>query len=137
MLTADRGHLYVLNDGPGASGGNTLHLLYPSPSVAQGSTVDAGTAVRTGSFVMDANTGTERFWIVWSMQPLPAIEGAQRWMNAEDKGEIKDQATADAIRQLLTTHAQSVTGSVDENTNHSLARGNGDALAIRVTLQHH
>jgi tRNA A-37 threonylcarbamoyl transferase component Bud32 len=72
---AGAGHVYLINRGPDPSGSDRYWILYPPAALETSQTLlPVGQPSWTGWFVFDQTPGTERLWIVWSRQPLAAIE---------------------------------------------------------------
>jgi serine/threonine protein kinase len=89
------GHFYLINEGPGENGTTRLWVLYPK---APSTPVPLGSETITGWMVFDRNPGTEKLWIVWSRQPVDAIE---KTLGGEAAGRVESQDTAAAIQALL------------------------------------
>jgi serine/threonine protein kinase len=132
------GFLYLINQGPGPGGEPTLHVLFPTPGIREGTSAVRGSEpVQTGWNRFDQNPGTERFWVVWSVLEMPELEHAKRWANAEDFGHIKDGQEARAIQQLLVTHAPSVQREYKDTATHrTVIEGHGNVLARLTELEH-
>ena len=99
VTSADEGHLYMINEeSPGR-----YNVIFPSPEGnRQSSEVKANAAVATSDCSFDASTGTEKVWIVWSVEAIDELEKSVRlWGNASDQGEIKEPRTIDSISKLL------------------------------------
>jgi predicted Ser/Thr protein kinase len=84
------GVLYVVNEGPADAGSTRLWVLQPPEGASP--RVEARRELVTRWFVFDSNPGTEKLWIVWSQEALPAIGQA---------GEVRDPAQSANIRDLL------------------------------------
>ena len=131
------GFFYLINQGPGAEGAPTLSLLYPTPSHREGSSVVGAEVVRTDWYVFDENPGTEQFWVVWSVRPVPELEAAKRWVNPTDRGRVNDAQQATSIARLLSGLASSVNVAMDRATKRTVMEGRGEMLASRADLEHH
>jgi serine/threonine protein kinase len=106
FLSPTSGFLYLLNQGPGPEGRQTLHMLFPTPSMNAGSAaVAAGQVFQSAEYRFDDNPGTERLWIVWGPRQVVELERAKGWVNPEHLGHVKDDVLAASILTLLEAHA--------------------------------
>ena len=137
--STEAGFVYVLGETPGAPDNARLQLLFPTPSVANGSAaMRANVPLGTGfyRFADGSNSReSERVWFVWSLKELPEMERAKRWLNADDLGVIKDPAEAAAIDRLLAAHAADARASVDPVAKRTVVEGPGDILVSRADLK--
>lgn len=138
-LSPQSGYLYLLNEGPDAQGRTTYNLLYPVPSSNNGSALLAvNQQMQTGWYVFDEHPGTERFWMVWSARPVPELEDVKGVVNPEDKGTIKDQQQAEAVREFLDKGGASKPEVAKDSTKKQTnVKGKGDVLVNLVELEHH
>ena len=138
VVTApEPGFLYIINESPDSS----QNLLFPSSTSNNGSAeVAAGQSIRIPErgegFVFDEQQGTEKLWLIWSRASVPQLEAVKRWANPEDRGEIKDDAQKNAIRELLGRTPEGNTEK-DEATKQTKVRGTNDVLVKLVKLEHH
>jgi len=137
--SAQKGYLYLLNEGPDAAGQITYNLLYPMPSANSGSAqLNAGQQMQTGWYVFDQNQGTERFWVVWSAEAVDELEAVKGFVNKQDKGTIKDRTQVDAIRAFLKKNSWSRPEvSKDNVKKQTNIIGNGNVIVNLVELEHH
>jgi serine/threonine-protein kinase len=133
------GHLYLLNEGPDATGKTTYNLLYPTPASNNGSAqLAVNQQMQTGWYVFDEHQGTERFWIVWSKEPVAELEAVKGVVNPQDRGTIKDRKQADALREFLTkNNASKPEAAKDSAKKQTNVKGKGDSLVNLVELEHH
>ena len=135
LSNAEAGHLYIVNEGPTPSGGLPQYVsLFPSTTMNQGrALLEAGGEVRIprrGSFVLDAEQGTEKLWVVWSRAPVARLE-AGGLDDETNLGEVRDVETRRELaayfgawdpervnRQRLEDAKQTVLESVDEVLVH-------------------
>ena len=135
--TPQPGFLYIINESPDSS----QNLLFPSSTSNAGSAeLAAGQSIqipeRGDGFVFDEQQGTEKLWLIWSAASVPQLEAVKRWANPEDRGQIKDIAEQNAIRELLgrTPEANAEKDEAQRQTN---VRGSTDILIKLVKLEHH
>ncbi len=104
--TIQPGHLYILNDGAGAD----LTILFPTRESNGGSTslpANQELSVPPRGWLKSEQTGYEKFWVVWSAQPLGELEEAIQ--SGESEGPfivIKDPHQKDKAREFLTKHSE-------------------------------
>jgi serine/threonine protein kinase len=123
------GFLYVINNGPGQSG---FWILYPPKASA--AALPPNRETLTGWYVFDQNPGTERLWIVWSEQPLDALESP---LHQASGGRVESKGAAAEIERLLTG-LQRVQRKTDRTgaTRVELT-GGAEILGELLELQHH
>jgi serine/threonine protein kinase len=141
--SAQPGRLYIVNEGPGARGTKTLRLLYPDSGSegATGQRLAPGTPIGTVWYVFDDQSGPEHleyFWIVSSPGPVPALEAARRFVNAEDRGDIHDETIAAGVARLLRdTGRPAPRVSVDQVKKRTTVESTTPLLVHLVQLEHH
>jgi len=132
------GSLYLLNEGPGPGGAVVLTMLFPLASAHGGlAQLTANERVETGWYVFDQHEGTEKFWIVWSTQPMDELELAARAANSQNQGVITDPQKSARIREILlrySTPAPAVTA--DSLRYQTTLRASGETLANAIELEH-
>jgi serine/threonine protein kinase len=134
------GYLYLLNEGPSASGITTFNVLFPAPSTNSGASyIQPNQEIKTGWMLFDENQGTEKFWIVWSANAVPELEAVKGVVNEEDKGTINEVAQAKAAREFLTAHYSLSKPEVekDKGNQQTNVRGKGEILVNLIELVHH
>ena len=130
------GSLYLLNDGPGANGIPALALVFPTPSVNNGSAqVMAYQNVQSGWLVFNDSPGKEKFWIVWADKPVAELEQAVNQVARTKDSLIGDGKLDAAIRNDLTKSA-AVQVSVDQDSKMSTVTGRGELLVSGLELEH-
>lgn len=138
-VSSQSGYLYLLNEGPDAAGKTTYNLLYPMPSLNNGSAQLAfNQQMQTGWYVFDEHQGTERFWMVWSKEPVKELEDVKGVVNPQDRGTVKDQRQVDAVREFLTKNSTSQPEATkDSEKKQTNVKGRGDILVNLIELEHH
>lgn len=133
------GYLYLLNEGPDATGKNTYNLLFPMPSLNNGTPqLAVNQTMQTGWYFFDEQQGTERFWIVWSPQPVPELEAVKGVVNPTDRGTITDPKQEAAVREFLAKNsAKKPDITKDSAKKQTSLKGPGNVLVNLIELEHH
>lgn len=133
------GYVYLLNEGPAASGAITYNMLFPEPKTNRGSAkVAANDRLQTAWMRFDEHQGIEKFWIVWSASSVKELEDVTGAVNPIEKGEIKEADQAKGVRNFLEKHSspkpEVAKDSAGEKTT---VKGTGNLLVSNVELKHH
>lgn len=103
LTSPEAGFVYVFAESLDT---HRMTVLFPSPTTKGGSSViepERPVLIPEASWLyFGPRAGDEKLWIVWSRDRQAVLEGAQRWANERDRGEIKDAGEAARIRILLT-----------------------------------
>jgi hypothetical protein len=116
------GYFYLLDEVPASGVGVGYSLLFPSPSINNGSALaPANQPIQTGWYLLSGGDGTERLWLVWAEQAVSELEAVKGAVNPKDKGMINDQSRLRAIRELLSEHShiepEIKTDKINKQTN--------------------
>jgi serine/threonine protein kinase len=132
------GYFYLLNEGPTSEGAIRYTLLFPSPSINNGSAqTPANQQIQTGWYIMGEHEGTERLWLVWAAQAVRELEAVKRVVNPRDKGVISSAAELNEVRELLNNHAQSKPEvKIDKLGRRTELTSHGDLLLHLFELEH-
>ena len=137
--SSDDGYLYLLNEDTGADGkGSRYNILFPSPEGNNlSSQVNANRQIATSECIFDANAGTEKVWIVWSVEPISELEDAvRRWANERDEGEIKSVDRSEFVRHLLDQNTSKKLRVEQDQANERIAiNGRGNVLVYLLKLE--
>lgn len=132
-ISPQSGYLYLLNEGPIEGGKISLNLLYPTPANNNlDATVNANQLIQTGNYIFSQIEGDEKFWIVWSAQPITEIEAVK---TATKDAEIQDAAASNAILQRLQQHVAQSVIAADEDKDQTKISGD-DIVVQLVKLKH-
>ncbi len=143
LSSPQNGHLYILNEGPAEPGRPSSYvILFPSPTANDGqSRLGAGRQVQVPErswLQFDAEQGTEKVWLVWSAESVPALEALKAYANPRDRGRVGDPGLNDAARDFLLTHQNPrPAASRDEDKKEVVLTSNGAILAHLLRLEHH
>jgi serine/threonine protein kinase len=144
FISPQDGYLYIINESPPATGQvSSFNTLFPTPSTNQGSAqLAADKTFRIPDhdlgIVFDQEQGTEKIWLIWAAAELADLESLKKWINTNDKGEIKDAAQIKTLRDFLASRS-AVEPQVtrDEALKQTTVKMKGDILVKLVNLQHY
>jgi hypothetical protein len=128
------GSLYLLNEGPDAGGRTTLRFLFPLPEGERPAAFAPDAPIESPWYRLTDHPGTEKFWIVWSKDPVPSLEAARRLANPSDLGLITDVRMAIDVSNLL--QQRGVQADTDYSRKRSIARSASPVLAHVLRLEH-
>lgn len=137
------GYLYILNEGPVESERpSSFVILFPSPTANNGvSRLGAGQQVQIPEqswLQFDAEQGTEKIWLVWSADSIPALEALKVFANPRDRGLIGDPELNNAARDFLQAHQNSQPAAERlEDRKEVVLKSNGAILTHLLKLEHH
>jgi serine/threonine protein kinase len=143
LRSPQEGHLYILNEGPAESGRSSPHMiLFPSPTANNGeSLLGAGQQLQIPErswLQFDAEQGTEKIWLVWSADGIPALEALKGFANPRDRGLISDPDLNNTVRDFLQAHqSPRPVAERDEDKKEVILRSKGDILTHLLRLEHH
>lgn len=139
------GYLYIVNEGPNVVNGlPQFNFLFPAPDPAGANapSLRANQQLFIPSeqppwFLVDAEQGTEKHWLVWAERPIAELEAVRKWLNEKDRGEIKDANEIRSAQQFLNQHysAARPVAEKDERQTH-LKGGKDGVLVYPVKLEH-
>jgi serine/threonine protein kinase len=101
------GHLYIFNEGPAINGeAPPLNVLFPSPTANNGlSQISSGQTIdipKQSWFRLDQEEGTEKVWLVWSVQAIPDLETTKEFANEKDRGLIGSPGLDRSVKEFLS-----------------------------------
>ncbi len=141
------GFLYIINEGSALTNGlPEYNFLFPDGSTQDPLEVVANQLFQIPQssrqpeedwFVVDAEQGLERIWLVWAAESVPALEQVRVWANPRDKGQIADPEQIRAVAgflkaQLVTTPAVDSGG----NDRRMTLKGGAGPLVGLLRLWH-
>jgi serine/threonine protein kinase len=133
------GYLYLVNEGPAGNGLVTYNMLFPMPSMNDGSAqLEANQQQSSAWFELDKNQGTEKLWLIWSETAVPELEAVKGVANPTDMGTVTKPDQVNAIRSFLQQHAMDrpdVQSDPEANINHLAIKGS--VLVNLIRLEHH
>ena len=104
ITSASNGYLYLINEDEKRN----YNILFPSPrDTNQSSASTADSLNATGELSFIGKAGTEKMWIVWSVNKIDKLEEAvSKFANDKDEGEIKSDELKTFVRDLLEPNAE-------------------------------
>jgi serine/threonine protein kinase len=132
-----RGYLYLFNEGPPAPDGSSFTIVYPTPSINNGSAMlGASQPVESNWFTFKGPPGTENFWLVWSSSPVNELEDAKT--EAFKTGNSLPYETTVAIRSFLETKESEIKPRMMrfKRTQTATVRGPSELLVKHVQFAH-
>jgi hypothetical protein len=137
------GYLYLINEGPQPINGQPdYNLLLPAARVNGGSALlQADQLLQVPGpdlpgLLLDAQTGTEKIWLVWSVRRLDELEQVRPRLTQEIA--IQNPADIRTVQQLLATHTATKPELIRDNTSkQSLLKGRGPVLVTLLSFEHH
>lgn len=132
------GYLYLLNENSAVSGAESYALLFPTPSLNNGSSQLRGNQpFQTGRYLFDPNQKTDTLVLVWAASPIEELEAVKSVVNEKELGRITNRNQLTAIRAFLNRNAQSTTETVvDESSGQTTLRGRDEAVIHFLRLTH-
>lgn len=142
LSSPQAGHLYVLNEGPSSSPGvPRFNILFPGSGeparFAANQTIQIP-ADEKRWIVFDEQEGTEKLWLVWSLESVASLEKAKSFGESEHQGMIADPALNREVEDFLN-HNQAAPPTVqrDDQKAQTIVRGQNDVIVKLVNLEHH
>ena len=138
VSSPDPGYVYLFNEGSPSRSETNFTILYPTPQTNGGlATLVANQLVQTNWNEFAGQTGTENFWIVWSVSPVPELEAAKIEAFKHRYGALTGENLTATKKFLMTKESEIVTRySTNNKTQQTTVRGVGDLLVTMVELQH-
>jgi serine/threonine protein kinase len=132
------GHAYLLNENTEASVDKGYTLLFPTPSINNGSSRFAGNqSFQTGRYLFDPNKKTDTLIMIWAARPVEELEAVKGVVNEKELGRITNRTQLAAIRDFLNRYAQSTAEAVvDESSRQTTLKGRGEAIIHFLRLTH-
>lgn len=138
------GHLYIFNEGPPINGeAPPLNVLFPSPTANNGlSVVSSGETIdipKQSWFRLDQEEGTEKLWLVWSVQAIPDLEATKQFANEKDRGVINSPDLDRSVKDFLSRTRASSKPEVEkgDSNKETHVSASGDTLVHLLALEHH
>ena len=138
VTSPDAGYLYLFNEGPPSQSETSFTILYPTPRTNGGSaTLGPNQLFQTNWNTFAGPTGTENFWIVWSVSPVPELEAAKTEAFKHPQGALTGENLVATRRFLMTKKEERETRyATNKETHQTTVRSDSDLLVRLVEFQH-
>jgi tRNA A-37 threonylcarbamoyl transferase component Bud32 len=134
------GFLYVVNEGPAIQAGQLWTWLFPQPGFQNGS----GAIHRSQPItippaeeqylVLDKRLGTEKVYVLWSMQPIPELEPIKASVFSSGSGGGLSASEAQTVHAIIARNDRPIqTNTVGDGTTVS---GAGPVVVKLIPLEH-
>jgi serine/threonine protein kinase len=132
------GYLYVFNEGAAKNDQTNFTILYPTPATNDGSAkLEQNQDVQTNWNTFGGETGTERFWIVWSAAAVTELEIARHEAFKNKEGALTDVSMAKKLSDFLAQNSDPQLETTKDTANQrTTVRVNGAMLVKLVELEH-
>ena len=137
VFSPNPGYVYVFNEGTPEPNKSSFTILYPLPSVNEGSaSVGAEQWIETNSNTFGGKPGKENLWVAWSTEPVPELESGKTEA-FENNGLLSGQSR-DSVKAFLKAKQELSDAKItrDQTTQQTTVRGIGDVVVRMVSLQH-
>lgn len=137
VTPVEDGHLYLLNAAPQPDGGTEWNVLFPTPKNNAGrSKIGGGQKQTFGWYVFDDKPGQERLWIVWSREPVSALEAAVE-AATQTALVIKEPRQVAAVTEFLRPQENEPPAvTADEQQKRTVIRSGQATWAYLLKLRH-
>ena len=135
------GHFYIINEAPRENSATSDYVvLFPSPKTNDGySFIRADRELQFPNQTwlrFDEQQGVERLWLVFSEDPLPALEALKGLVNVETRGHVTSDVQSKSIREFLGANSASKL-SIDRSDTLTTLKGANKILIYPIRLEHH
>jgi class 3 adenylate cyclase len=130
---AQKGALYLLNEGPGAGGLPEYHALFPTPGSGGNAQISPNQRVQTGWNRFGVHTGIEKLWLIWSTQPIPELDSIFKTA-ADNEGVIADASKIGPYVERWKTQRPEIVA--DKSRDLTVVKGRGEIVVALVELNH-
>lgn len=128
------GYMYAFSEGKDVSGKTVHNLLFPTPSINNGSSkVNKLQEIETRQNTFEGGTGTEVIWLIWTAQERADLETIVK-AAFDNRGLIAD---SDGLKTFIDKYKSATAGvSKDQANQKTIVKATGDAVAHRIELEH-
>ncbi|HYV09316.1 MAG TPA: protein kinase [Pyrinomonadaceae bacterium] len=137
VMSNNPGYVYVFNEGTPGPGVSSFTIIYPVPSVNNGSaSVGANQWARTNWNTFGGEPGTENLWLVWSTASVAELESGKT--GAFNNNGRLTGPSLDTVKAFLKAKQEESKAKInrDKVTQQTTVRGVGDVVVRMVELQH-
>jgi serine/threonine protein kinase len=132
------GYLYVFNEEAEEKDQTGFTIVFPTPATNEGSArLEQNQDLQTNWNTFGGETGTERFWIVWSATAVTQLEIARYEAFKNKEGALTDSSMVRNLKDFLVQHSDPQPETTkDTARQRTSVRANGDLLVKLVELEH-
>ena len=128
-------YVYVFNEGSAESGDTNFRMIYPNQITNDGSAaLGPNQPIQFEWMTFPDTAGTENFWFVWSLTPVPPLESAKTEAFKHPRGGLTDQ-TLVAVKEFLRTQPLATIYHYKADQT-AKPRGKGDMLVALAQFKH-
>lgn len=143
FTSPQQGHLYIVNEGPVETNGlPSYNLLFPTPTTNDASSalaVNQQVQVPGSWFKIDDERGTEKLWLIWSVDAIDGLEDiAKAVVTPQTGGVISDPGQIKWVRDFISKHSATKPEVVkDDEKKLTNINGGSDVLVSLLKLEHY
>ncbi|MDX2031014.1 MAG: protein kinase [Blastocatellia bacterium] len=143
LAVSETGYFYLINEGPEPVQGLPSYVvLFPKPTINDSSAQltarqELQFPERGDGFEFDKERGTEKLWLVWAADPVPALEAIKSVVNARQRGAVTDPAQIAAVRDFLGQAHPTPSAQKDEAKQQTRVAARGAVLVHQIKLLHY
>ncbi len=132
------GYMYVYNEGKDEMGNRVYSLLFPTPTVNNGSAmVTAGQQISTKQNTFTGGKGTEIMWMIWAKDRQDNLEATVRSAFLSSDGTFTDTASPVLLQNFLEKYRDAKSESIKDSANQrTVVKAQGDVITHRFELEH-
>lgn len=132
------GYLYVFNEGAAEQDGTDFTIIYPTPATNNGGAkLEANQKVQTNWNTFAGETGTEKFWVIWSATAVAQLEAAKDDAFKSKEGAVTDASLVKNVKEFVAKHSEAKPETTkDTSKQQTNVWGGGEVLVKLVELEH-
>ena len=134
----ESGYLYIIHEQPPEPNKVSFRMIYPTTRTNDGSaSIGANQTFRSEWILLKPPSGSENFWIVWSVTPINELESAKDQALKHPESALTNQ-TLISVKEFLKT----MRGKIDvdvrryEARQEATVRANSDLVLTLVEFKH-
>jgi serine/threonine protein kinase len=128
-------YLYIFNEASPASGNNNFRMIYPNRATNNGAAaLGPDQTIQFEWMTFPDMEGTENFWLVCSLTPVPQLESAKTEAFKQPRGDLTDQNLM-AVKEFLRTQPLATIYHYKADQT-AKPRGKGDTLVALAQFKH-
>lgn len=144
FVSPQKGYIYILNEGPPNKDGSlpSWNTLFPTPFNNNGlSELATNNPLEiSGSgegFCFDKQEGTEKIWLIFSLEKITLLEDLKKWVNEKDKSEIRDSNQMATVREFIQNNSSKrPTIQKDDAQKQTIITSSNKLIVTALVLTH-